>query len=167
MQILNAKQINQKITRLAYEIVEDHIEDDQVTLIGLNTNGKELAKRIADEVKSINGHDLTIEISHANYNGSTKAVSLDNDVNFFVGKSIIIIDDVSNTGTTLFKTTALLANIDTNSIRAAVLIDRKHKSAPIQVDYMGLSLATTINDHILVTFAKKNQCKAEFGRTKC
>ena len=63
-------------------------------------------------------------------------------------KTVIIVDDVANTGRTLFYAFKPFMGILVKKMQVAVLVDRKHKSFPIQVDYVGLSLATTLNDNI-------------------
>ncbi|MEL6925537.1 MAG: phosphoribosyltransferase family protein, partial [Bacteroidota bacterium] len=63
-------------------------------------------------------------------------------------KVVIIIDDVANTGRTLFYAFKPLLDILARKIEVAVLVDRKHKSFPVKVDYMGLSLATTVGNNI-------------------
>jgi pyrimidine operon attenuation protein/uracil phosphoribosyltransferase len=63
-------------------------------------------------------------------------------------KVIILIDDVANTGRTIFYATKPLMEVMPKKIEVAVLVDRKHKSFPIRVDYVGLSLATTVKEHI-------------------
>ena len=66
------------------------------------------------------------------------------------GKVIIIVDDVANTGRTLFYAMKPIFQIIPKKVEVAVLVDRMHKSFPIKIDYMGLSLATTLKENIEV-----------------
>ena len=71
--------------------------------------------------------------------------------------SIIVVDDVANTGRTIFYATKPLMTILPKKIEAAVLVDRKHKLFPIKVDYVGISLATTLKENIRVDLSRKTQ----------
>ncbi|MEY3248110.1 MAG: hypothetical protein RL742_153, partial [Bacteroidota bacterium] len=66
------------------------------------------------------------------------------------GKVVVIVDDVANTGRTIFYAFIPLLRKMPKRVEVAVLVDRKHKAFPIQADYVGLSLATTLQDHIRV-----------------
>jgi pyrimidine operon attenuation protein / uracil phosphoribosyltransferase len=75
-------------------------------------------------------------------------VTIDLPPDYLSGKSVIIIDDVANTGRTLFYAFKVLMDVLPQKVEIAVLVDRKHKSFPVKVDYVGLSLATTLQEHI-------------------
>ena len=64
------------------------------------------------------------------------------------GKVVIIVDDVANTGRTIYYAIKPLLDTLPKKVEVAVLVDRKHKSFPIQSDYVGLSLATTLKENI-------------------
>ena len=66
------------------------------------------------------------------------------------GKSIIVVDDVANSGRTLLYALNPFLNVIAKKIQIAVLLDRKHKSYPVSADYIGTSLATTYQEHISV-----------------
>ena len=65
-------------------------------------------------------------------------------------RTIILTDDVANTGRTLFYACRPLLDTLPRRLEVAVLIDRQHKLFPIRADYVGLSLATTLKENIEV-----------------
>jgi pyrimidine operon attenuation protein/uracil phosphoribosyltransferase len=76
------------------------------------------------------------------------------------GKTIVVVDDVGNTGRTLFYACKPLLEVLPHKVEMAVLVDRKHKSFPVKVDYVGLSLATTLREHIDVQLSDSNDFAA-------
>ena len=72
-------------------------------------------------------------------------------------KVIVLVDDVANTGRTIFYAIKPLLEVLPKKIQVAVLVDREHKSFPIKVDYVGVSLFTTIQDDIDVQIKGKGE----------
>jgi len=81
-------------------------------------------------------------------NPISEEITLDIDISELKNKCLILVDDVANTGRTLFYACKPLMEIVPKKLEVAVLVDRKHKSFPIEVDYVGLSLATTAQENI-------------------
>ena len=153
MIILNDKQIKQKIRRLAFEIIEQNIDSKEIQFVGINNNGVEFAKLIINEIKEIKTVDLICNLHQIRLNPAkplSEEIRINTNLSELKNKTVILVDDVGNTGRTLFFACRVFMDILVKSLKVAVLIDRKHKSYPIQVHYLGLSLATTINDNILV-----------------
>jgi pyrimidine operon attenuation protein / uracil phosphoribosyltransferase len=151
MKILNEKQIHQKIKRLAIEILEQNYNADSLTLAGINNNGLRFATLIYNALKEITAIPLdiiNIRLNPANPIASNIEISVPKEN--LNNKIVIIVDDVANTGRTIFYAAKPLLDILPSKIEVAVLVDRKHKSFPIAVDYLGLSVATTIKEHIEV-----------------
>ena len=152
MLILNEKQIRLKIKRLAFEIAEQNHQRPAVILAGINNNGYGFAKLIANELKKI--IDTQVELVHLRLN---PANPLDHPIVLEMknleeisNKTIIIVDDVANTGRTIFYAFKPLMEILPFKVEVAVLVDRKHKRYPIEVEYVGISLATTLKENISV-----------------
>jgi pyrimidine operon attenuation protein/uracil phosphoribosyltransferase len=148
--ILNDKQIRQKIKRLALEIVEKNHNFEHIIILGINNKGYLFAKLIAEEVEKI--HDGKTLLRRLKIN---PAHPLDNPVTIddldgvdLTNSSIVLADDVANTGRTLFYAFKPLMESLMKSLQVAVLVDRKHKTFPIQTDFVGLSLATTYDENI-------------------
>jgi len=162
MKILNNKDINQKTRRLAYQILEQNTEVKKLVFLGINNNGSVFAKLLKEQYESISSKEVSLgSISLNPADPLESEIALDTEVKNLKGKHLIVIDDVANTGRTLFYAMKPLMEYVPNKIEVAVLVDRKHKSFPIQVDYVGLSLATTLKENIVVEI-KKESSKAAF-----
>jgi pyrimidine operon attenuation protein/uracil phosphoribosyltransferase len=149
MKILDQAQIRQKIKRLAIEILENNFEEKSLILIGINNNGNGFAKHLVAELKKIT--DISISLFNVRLNPAaplSSPVEIDAPIESLKGKSIILIDDVANTGRTIFYACKPILDIIPKKLEVAVLIDRKHKTFPIYPKYVGLSLATTLKEDI-------------------
>ncbi|MBK8556759.1 MAG: phosphoribosyltransferase [Lewinellaceae bacterium] len=153
MQILSDRQIKQKIKRLAIQMLEENYGEPELILIGLNNNGLCFAELLMEQLESIAPSYLKLTLTRLRLNPANPIeydpfveLSLD-DLN---GKALILVDDVANTGRTIFYAIQPLLRIIPKRLEVAVLVDRTHKSFPIKADYVGLALATTLKDHIRV-----------------
>lgn len=149
MQILDDYQIRQKIIRIAYEILENHIDSDEVFLVGINNNGWRLAEKILAELQKLTSQKIrlvSIKLNPAEPLRHPVVSSV--PPSEFAGKPIVMIDDVANTGRTAFYAFKVFMEVLPQKIEVAVLVDRKHKLFPVKVDYVGLTLATTIQENI-------------------
>lgn len=155
MKILNEKQINQKIQRLAIQILENNYQEKEIVMIGINNNGWEMAKRLAEKIREQN--KVRVKMTRLRLSPAAplnNPINVEMDLEELEGKAVIIADDVANTGRTLFFAFKPFMNILAKKIEVAVLVDRKHKAFPIKVDYVGLSLATTLQENINVQIAE-------------
>lgn len=151
MKLLTNTQIAQKINRLAIEILEHNYTEKSIVLAGINNNGLGFAKLIKRAINKISEVEITLANIELNPAKPTKDdVSIDLSDAELKNKVVIIVDDVANTGRTIFYAFKPFLDILTKKVEVAVLVDRKHKSFPIKVDYVGLSLATTLQDNIKV-----------------
>jgi len=158
MKLLDHRQIDQKIKRLAIEILEQNYNEPEIILAGINNNGVGFAKMLMKELVAITEKTITLtalKLSPAD--PLAKDVTIGIDKEELTDKVIIIVDDVANTGRTIFYAYKPLLEILPKKIQVAVLVDRKHKSFPIKVDYVGLSLFTTMQDDIDVKIKGKKE----------
>jgi len=151
MKILDTRKIDQKINRLAIEILENNYNESGIILAGINNNGN----RFADLLETAIAKKSKIKITRATIKLSpadplSVPITIDLSAADIQNKVIIIVDDVANTGRTIFYAFEPLMRVMPKRVEVAVLVDRKHKSFPIKVDYVGLSLATTLNENIQV-----------------
>ncbi|MEO6131247.1 MAG: phosphoribosyltransferase family protein [Saprospiraceae bacterium] len=149
MKILDKSQIQQKIKRLSYEILENHFEEKTIVLAGININGIGFAKLLESELHLIS--DIRIQLVQIRLNPAnpiSSSIEMDTPVESLKGKTIIITDDVANTGRTIFYACKPLLTILPKKLEVAVLVDRKHKTFPIYPKYVGVSLATTLKEDI-------------------
>lgn len=151
MKILDDRRIRQKIKRLAIEILEHHFGEPEIILAGLNNNGVGFAELLLAELTPFAPPDMKITLTRIRLNPANPLeyaplVELpDADLR---ERPIIVVDDVANTGRTIFYAMLPLLNVLPKQVEVAVLVDRKHKSFPIKADYVGLSLYTTLKDDI-------------------
>ncbi len=150
-QILDRNQITKKIMRLAYQIWEDHHEEEMIHVLGVSKAGSTLAKELCDALNSIrDAAKLSGVITLNKSNPLLSEITCSCTLSQLEDQSVICVDDVSNSGRTLFYALSIFQSISVKSIRTAVLVERRHKRFPIHSDYVGLSLNTTIREHIEV-----------------
>ena len=156
--ILNKSQIEQKINRIAYQIFEDNFEERTIIIGGIAKNGYVVAKKIAATLSSISPIKVKLlEIVLDKTNPMAKAIQLSLPEKQFKNKVVILVDDVLNSGRTLIYALRPFLQIPVKKIRTVALIDRSHKRFPVAVDYAGLSLATTLKEHVSVTLSEKEE----------
>lgn len=153
MQILNDRQIRQKIKRIAIEMLEHHYGEAEIILAGLNNNGLGFAKLLLAELEPLASKNTRITLTRIRLNPANPVEyepSIELPADALRNKPVIIVDDVANTGRTIFYAVQPLLKAVPKRVEVAVLVDRKHKSFPMKADYVGLSLATTLLDNIEV-----------------
>ena len=156
MKVLSNKQIEQKIDRLAYEILEDNYNESTVVFLGINRNGLRFAKYLQETYDSISdGKSILGGVTLNAAKPLEDDIVINLEMKSLNNKSIIIVDDVANTGRTIFYSAKPLMQYLPKKVQVAVLVDRKHKLFPIEVDYVGLSLATTLKENIRVELSRK------------
>lgn len=149
MKILNQRQIKQKTKRLAIEILENNYGADEIILAGINNNGMGFAHMLMEELLQISDSQVTVTRIRLNpASPTTSEVHIEMPAERIEAKVLIVVDDVANTGRTLFYAMKPLLAVLPSKIEIAVLVDRKHKSFPIRTDYVGLTLATTLKENI-------------------
>ncbi len=149
--ILTQDIIQKKLERIAYEIYEHNSDGEEIILAGIWERGLNIARKIADILQQISPlKPRIIELRLDKQNPAEVTVS--EQVNFN-GKVVVVIDDVANSGRTmLYALKPLLAYLPLK-IQTAVLVDRRHKSFPLSVDFVGFSLATTLQENVVVETA--------------
>ncbi len=154
--ILDKEQIQEKIKRISYEVYEENFDDKSILICGIEKNGSIIAKRVIKELESI--CDIKIEFIsiYLNKKKPLNTVEIKSSKNNIKNKSIILIDDVSNTGKTLIYVIKELIKLEPKKINTAVLVNRDHTLFPIKINFIGLSLSTSIKNHIEVKLGNKD-----------
>ncbi len=153
--ILNSKQIDQKINRIAYEIYENNHSEKEIIVAGISDNGYIFAKRLAAVVQKISPIKVTlIEIKIDKENPLAKEIKISLSDKELKNKVIILADDVLNSGKTLIFGAKPFLIAPIKRLTTVVLVDRGHNRYPIKADFVGLSLSTTLQEHITVDFKK-------------
>ena len=156
--ILDDKAINQKIIRLAWQVYEDNLNEDRIIIIGVSGRGEVLASRLSkiiSQISSIKTRLGKINLDKDNPHNSEIKVNL--DASEYKDEVIILVDDVLNSGKTLMYASKYFLNITLVKLSTVVLVDRNHNRFPIKADYVGLSLATTLQEYITVVLNGKDQ----------
>jgi pyrimidine operon attenuation protein / uracil phosphoribosyltransferase len=146
--ILTEDVAGKKLRRMAYEILENNLEENELILAGINGSGTVVAQTIQKllaEISTLKTELINLDIDKKN----PGEISLSADP-CFNDKVIIIIDDVSNSGKTLTYALKPFLRLQPRKIQTLVLVERSHTSFPVRPDYVGLSVATTLEDHIFV-----------------
>ncbi|WP_010522907.1 phosphoribosyltransferase family protein [Aquimarina agarivorans] len=150
--ILNHEQIQHKIKRIAYQIYETNVNESEVILAGIADKGYILAERLQKELHSIS--DLKIQLCKITMNKLTPFGTIKTSLSEaeYSNKSIVLVDDVLNTGTSLIYGVNHFLTVPLKRFKTAVLVNRNHKKYPVKADFKGVSLSTSLNDHIEVSF---------------
>ncbi len=146
--ILSAEAIKRKLRRMAFQIAEVNADEESIIIAGIVGNGTLLAEKIVDELKQIVG--IPIQLITIQLNKKNPVDAVIKDQIDLAGKIIIVVDDVSNTGGTLLYALHPLLSVLPKKIQTLVLVERSHKLFAVQPDYVGLSIATTLQEHIIV-----------------
>ncbi len=146
--ILNADTIKRKIRRMAFQIAEANADEQLIIIAGIAGNGILLAQKIVDELKQMVNISIELIIIQLTKKTPVDAV-IQNQIDLS-DKIIIVVDDVSNTGRTLLYALRPLLNFLPKKIQTLVLVERSHKVFAVQPDYVGLSITTTLQEHIVV-----------------
>ena len=153
--ILNSQQIHQKINRISYQIYEDHYTEDEIIVVGIANKGYLLATKIVKQLNKIASCKITLAKLTINKNNPIENNGqLDISSEQLNDKVVILVDDVLNTGKALIYGVKYLLDFPIKKISTAVLVDRNHKKYPIGTHYVGLSLSTTLQNHISLEFNK-------------
>ena len=148
--ILNKEEIQDKIKRISYEIYEENFESKSLIICGIEKNGSEIARKVIKELKSICNIKIEFISVSLNKKNPLNSIKIESSKNKIKDKPIILIDDVSNTGKTLIHVIKELIEFEPKKINTAVLVNRDHSLFPIKINFIGLSLSTSINNHIEV-----------------
>ena len=146
--ILSKEVVEKKLQRMAYEILENNIDEKEIILAGIRESGSVVAKVIQQmlaEISSIKTELITITLDKKEPTDVSLSRSIDLN-----GKVIILVDDVSNSGKTLLYALKPFIEFHPKKIQTLVLVERTHTSFPVRPDYVGLSIATTLQEHIFV-----------------
>ncbi|TDQ10363.1 pyrimidine operon attenuation protein/uracil phosphoribosyltransferase [Pedobacter metabolipauper] len=146
--ILNKKQIQQKINRIAYQILEDNLDEKEIVLAGIWDRGYKLAIRLKTVLSRISSLKITLLNIELDRLDTKLVASTDLDESQWKGKVIILVDDVLNSGKTLAYGLGVFLNTPHKKIRTVVLVDRSHKIFPIATDFVGLQMATVLKEHV-------------------
>lgn len=146
--ILSKDVAEKKLRRMAFEILENNVDEKEIVLAGIRESGSVVARvmqKMLGEISSIKTELITVTLDKKKPGDVSLSKTFD-----FNNKVIIVIDDVCNSGKTLLYALKPFIDYHPKKIQILVLVERTHTSFPVRPDYVGLSIATTIQEHIFV-----------------
>lgn len=155
--ILSHDQIQHKVKRIAYQIYEANVNEKEIIIAGIDGGGLNFAKKIQSVLKDITEAKIVLcKVSMNKENPLESGVQTSITEDDYTNKSIVLVDDVLNSGTTLIYGVHHFLKTPLKQLKTAVLVNRNHKKYPVKADYKGISLSTSLQEHIQVEFKSKN-----------
>ena len=154
--ILNQKQIDHKIRRIAYQIYENNVSEKEVIIAGIFENGFIFAKKIKNVIEKISPIKVVMCKVMIDKNNPILPITTSLETEAYKNKSLVLVDDVLHSGTTLIYGIKHFLQVPLKQFNTAVLVDRNHKKYPVKADFKGISLSTSINENVSVVFEKGN-----------
>ena len=155
--ILTHEQIQHKIKRIAYQIYEANVDEKEIIIAGIDGGGLNFAKKIQRVLQKITDADIVLcKVSMDKSNPVKSGVEISIPEIEYSNKSIVLVDDVLNSGTTLIYGVHHFLKVPVKQLKTAVLVNRNHKKYPVKADYKGISLSTSLQEHVHVKFQAKN-----------
>ncbi|WP_405611546.1 phosphoribosyltransferase family protein [Polaribacter sp. Asnod1-A03] len=153
--ILNELQVQQKIRRIAFQIYEVNSSEKEIVIAGIIGNGYIFAEKLVEVLKEISPLKVIICKVIMDKTDPLKPISTSINVDDYKDKSLVLVDDVLSSGTTLIYGIKHFLNVPLKNFKTAVLVNRNHKKYPVKADFKGISLSTSIKEHIQVEFSDK------------
>ena len=150
--ILDTIQIDQKIKRIAYQIYESNSDEKEVVIAGITGNGYIFAEKLVKVLSEISDLKLTICLVNINKKNPLDIVTTTLAVDDYKNKSLVLVDDVLSSGNTLIYGVKHFLEVPLKRFKTAVLVNRNHKKYPVKADFKGVSLSTSIKEHVQIDF---------------
>lgn len=150
--ILNNLEIEHKITRIAYQIYETFVDEEVIVIAGIANNGFVFAKKIATALEKISTLKVSLCEVFIDKQNPTSPITTSLKKEEYQNKGLVLVDDVLNSGTTLVYGVRHFLDVPLTKFKTAVLVDRNHKKYPVKADFKGISLSTSLLEHVQVTF---------------
>ena len=153
--ILNNQEIAFKIKRIAFQIYETFINEEEIVTAGIQGNGNIFANKIANVLKTISPIKVILCNVIIDKKNPSATITTSIPKNEYQNKGLILVDDVLNSGTTLIYGVRHFLDVPLKKFKTAVLVDRNHKKYPIKADFKGISLSTSLLEHVQVVFKEE------------
>ncbi|MDV7188333.1 phosphoribosyltransferase family protein [Lutibacter sp. TH_r2] len=154
--ILTNKQIEHKTKRIAYQIFECNSKESEIIIAGIKGNGYIFAQHLEAELKQISDLKITLCEVNIDKRNPLKPISTDLKPDDYKNKPLVLVDDVLNSGSTLIYGIKHFLEVPIKQFNTAVMIDRNHKKYPVKADFKGLSLSTSLREHVNLVYNKQN-----------
>ena len=155
--ILSHEQIQHTVRRIAYQIYEANVEEKEIIVAGIEGGGLKFAKKLQIILQKITDAEISLcKISMDKSDPLRSGVQTSIPENEYRNKSVVLVDDVLNSGTTLIYGVHHFLKTPLKQLKTAVLVNRNHKKYPVKADFKGISLSTSLQEHVHVIFKAKN-----------
>ncbi|RAV27659.1 phosphoribosyltransferase family protein [Sinomicrobium soli] len=151
--ILGHEEIGHKIRRIAYQIYETFVDEEEIVIAGIVSGGLTFAEKIAGVFSEISDIPVTLCEVRIDKNTPTNPVSTSLSEDAYRHKAVVLVDDVLNSGSTLIYGIRHFLNVPLKKLKTTVLVDRNHKRYPVKADFKGISLSTSLQEHVSVEFS--------------
>jgi pyrimidine operon attenuation protein/uracil phosphoribosyltransferase len=169
--LLDAGALSRTLSRIAHEIIEANPELERVALVGIQTRGVPLARRLArlieeraGEAPELGAVDITFYRDDVQVRGGegplhAQPLVRETQLDFpLEGRTVVLVDDVLYTGRTIRAAIEALFSYGRPArVQLAVLIDRGHRELPIRPDYVGKNLPTARSERIQVQLVEVDE----------
>lgn len=155
--ILTQQQIQQITKRIAYQIYETFVDEKEVVIAGIANSGYIFAQKIALEVEKISDLKIILGRVEVNKQDPLQEVKTDLQTSDYENKSLVLVDDVMNSGATLIYGIKYFLEVPLKKFKTAVLVNRNHKKFPVKADFKGISLSTSSLEHVQVVFNENEE----------
>ncbi|MDO1500188.1 phosphoribosyltransferase family protein [Winogradskyella maritima] len=153
--ILNHQEIEHKIKRIAYQIYESNVNESELIIAGIEDNGFLLAKRLKQNLDKISDIDSQLCKVTIDKKQPLDTITTSLKKEDYKNKSLVLVDDVLNSGSTLMYSVRHFLDVPLKQFKTAVLVNRNHKKYPVKADFKGISLSTSLNEHVKVNLSKQ------------
>ncbi|NER15812.1 phosphoribosyltransferase family protein [Spongiivirga citrea] len=154
--ILDHDQIQHKIRRIAYQILESNVDEKEIIIAGIEKNGFVFAEKIQATLSDICDATITLCRVKIDKKNPINTITTSLEIKDYENKALVLVDDVLNSGTTLIYGVKHFLDVPLKNFKTAVLVNRNHKKYPVKADFKGISLSTSLQEHVNVTFGKKD-----------
>ena len=156
--LMSASRINRTLRRISFEILEHVHGSESLAIFGVDRRGFRLARRIKSFLQDASGRDIPC-IKLPVKDGIPSPALMDQIAGV---EFAIVIDDVIFSGiTAMAALDSILTTIKPQNIHLAVLVDRGHRRYPIEAQFVGLSVPTKLNEHVMVMLEGVDNCKED------
>lgn len=154
--ILSHQEIEHKIRRIAYQVYETFVDESEIVIAGISENGFVFAQKLAIVLTEISDLKITLCEVFLNKVNLFEPVRTSLSEEQYANKGLVLVDDVLNSGSTLIYGVKHFLDVPLKKFKTVVLVDRNHKRYPIKADFKGISLSTSLQEHVEVVFEQGN-----------
>jgi len=150
--IINDSQIRSKLKRISYQILETNLQNSVLVIAGIESNGYLIAKELKKILNKLSNIEVILCKVKIDKNNPRKPIETSISKDKYSNKSIVLVDDVLNSGSTLIYAVKHFLEVELSQFKTAVLVNRNHKKFPVKADFKGISLSTSIQSQVIVEF---------------